>query len=127
MQCPKCKKEIKNDSIFCEYCGNQVKNSQRGISSYVFWKWSTIISFTSLLVSLLIPQIKSNNQELLHQIQEKDHAISFLEEQIKIYKKNEKTNDSIHALVHEKDKIIKEQDKYINLLRKENEALRQVL
>ena len=127
MQCPKCKKEIKNDSIFCEYCGNQVKNSQRGISSYVFWKWSTIISFTSLLVSLLIPQIKSNNQELLHQIQEKDHAISFLEEQFKIYKKNEKTNDSIHALVHEKDKIIKEQDKYINLLRKENEALRQVL
>lgn len=127
MQCPKCKKEIKNDSIFCEYCGNQVKNSQRGISSYVFWKWSTIISFTSLLVSLLIPQIKSNNQELLHQIQEKDHAISFLEEQIKIYKKNEKTNDSIHALVHEKDTIIKEQDKYINLLRKENEALRQVL
>ncbi len=127
MQCPKCKKEIKNDSIFCEYCGNQVKNSQRGISSYVFWKWSTIISFTSLLVSLLIPQIKSNNQELLHQIQEKDHAISFLEEQIKIYKKNEKTNDSIRALVHEKDTIIKEQDKYINLLRKENEALRQVL
>ena len=127
MQCPKCKKEIKNDSIFCEYCGNQVKNSQRGISSYVFWKWSTMISFTSLLVSLLIPQIKSNNQELLHQIQEKDHAISFLEEQIKIYKKNEKTNDSIHALVHEKDTIIKEQDKYINLLRKENEALRQVL
>jgi hypothetical protein len=26
MYCPKCGKEIKDDSVFCPYCGNQIKN-----------------------------------------------------------------------------------------------------
>jgi predicted nucleic acid-binding Zn ribbon protein len=29
MKCPKCGKEIANDSVFCEYCGEQIKKNNR--------------------------------------------------------------------------------------------------
>lgn len=28
MKCPNCGKEIANDSVYCEYCGVQVQNTQ---------------------------------------------------------------------------------------------------
>ena len=29
MKCPHCGKEIANDSVFCEYCGEQIKKNNR--------------------------------------------------------------------------------------------------
>ena len=54
MQCPICKKEIKSDSFYCEYCGSRIKPEVKPSGkSGKFWKWSTIISVILLVISLI--------------------------------------------------------------------------
>ena len=36
MKCSKCGKEIANDSLFCEYCGNPIRKSHKKIIGIIF-------------------------------------------------------------------------------------------
>ena len=36
MKCPKCGKEIANDSQFCEYCGNKINPVKKTQKIYIF-------------------------------------------------------------------------------------------
>ena len=48
MICPKCKKQIDNDSQFCEHCGAKVKKSKKGL-------WITLsVVVTLVLLTLII-------------------------------------------------------------------------
>lgn len=91
MQCPKCKKEIKNDSIFCEYCGTRIKPEvQTTIQSSKFWKWSSILTFVALIILLMYKVDSSsdsnNDKELRNEIHRKSNEISSLKSQIQNYK-----------------------------------------
>lgn len=95
MQCPKCKKEIKSDSFFCEYCGTRIKPEvQTTRQSSKFWKWSSILTFVALIVLLFYKGDSSayssgqsnNNKELRNEIHRKNNEISSLESQIQNYK-----------------------------------------
>ena len=44
MKCPKCGKEIANDSVFCEYCGNPIRKSHKKVI------WITFITILVLLI-----------------------------------------------------------------------------
>ena len=58
MKCPKCGQEISNDSVFCEYCGTQIKktktqaNKKLLIIALVFFVvLSVVLGITSLVLS----------------------------------------------------------------------------
>lgn len=51
MKCPKCSKEIANDSVFCEYCGVRVKIEEKG--TRVRWR-QLFLWFVSLIVVILL-------------------------------------------------------------------------
>ena len=44
MKCPKCKREIDNDSVFCEYCGTRVQKKSKK------WLWVGIALVACILV-----------------------------------------------------------------------------
>ena len=47
MLCPNCKKEIENDSKFCEHCGTRIGNDKQ-----VLWKILAVISAGFIIVSI---------------------------------------------------------------------------
>ena len=61
MKCSKCGKEIANDSNFCEYCGEKMKQS---VKLKVFWNYFAVM-FTLLLfgVFVLLSVVKGTSGE----------------------------------------------------------------
>lgn len=51
MKCPRCGKEIANDSVFCEYCGERISRSEVSSKSPVK---SVILGVCALLVAFMI-------------------------------------------------------------------------
>lgn len=86
----KCKKEIKNDSIFCEYCGGRIKlEVQTTRQSSMLWKWSSILTFVALIILLFYKgdsSASNNDKELRNEIHRKNNEISSLKSQIQNYK-----------------------------------------
>lgn len=61
MLCPNCKKEIENDSAFCEHCGARVKKSKKGL-----WITLSIIfmaSFVAIIATLIVSLYQINQYE----------------------------------------------------------------
>lgn len=58
MKCPKCGKEITNDSVFCGYCGTQMSkpNSKIGLLFIVMGALVLLISYVFQLVDYNIVQ-----------------------------------------------------------------------
>lgn len=57
MKCPNCKKEIENDSVFCEYCGTRVKRSRKGL-------WITLsVIFIAVIAMLVVNTYQINQYE----------------------------------------------------------------
>lgn len=121
MKCPKCKNEITNDSVFCEYCGAQIKQDVNKNSSK-FWKWGAIVSFVLLIISLVCSlggsNDNTNTNALRNEISIKNGKISTLNSQIEEYKKEISTlNSRINDYQTERDQLYVEIDK---LKRKNN-------
>lgn len=51
MRCQNCGKEIAKDSLFCEYCGAQVKSSNNGEKKKVKW-WGVILGIICVFVGI---------------------------------------------------------------------------
>ena len=51
MRCPKCGKEIANDSVFCEFCGERVTNTSLGEKSYIK---AVIVGICALIFAIII-------------------------------------------------------------------------
>lgn len=54
MQCPKCGKEITDDSIFCEYCGAKVNNQSEERRKGAWWLWIVLISVVAVVIFWVI-------------------------------------------------------------------------
>lgn len=64
MLCPNCKKEIENDSAFCEHCGARIKKSKKGL-------WIILMTICLItLIAIMIPSIKKKQctQEALNNL-----------------------------------------------------------
>ena len=57
MLCPNCKKEIENDSTFCEHCGTRIKKSKKGL-----WKILAVISAGFIIWGIIntFPKVDSS-------------------------------------------------------------------
>ncbi len=61
MLCPNCKKEIENDSTFCEHCGARIKKSKKGL-----WITLSIIFmaiFVAIIATLIVNLYQINQYE----------------------------------------------------------------
>ena len=53
MNCPKCGKEIANDSNFCEYCGNPVKKSHKKTKWIPLVVIALVVQLTSFIIIIM--------------------------------------------------------------------------
>lgn len=58
MKCPKCKREIDNDSVFCESCGIRIKKSKKGL-------WIALAVVAILAVAVVGVSVYNTQQEEL--------------------------------------------------------------
>ena len=97
MRCTKCKKEIKDDSIFCEYCGNRIKPTT--VQSSKFWKWSTIVSCTLLPLVLLSFLLGDNSPRDIDRIQLLNNQNKELQDKVLLLKnQNKELQDEVNSL-----------------------------
>jgi predicted nucleic acid-binding Zn ribbon protein len=71
MRCPKCGKEIPNDSIFCEACGARIKKSKKAlwiILNVILVSISAVVSFT-IIKEQQEYQAAQKQQELEQQLE----------------------------------------------------------
>ena len=98
MKCQSCGKEIANDSKFCEFCGAEVKKSQKGGTSTVETKESRkwiYVTFAVILISLF--------GYVLYEHSKLNHAL----DTVRIYREevsmNEKIIDSLQNVISQTD------------------------
>ena len=76
-RCPNCKREIEENSTFCEYCGQQIKRSKKPL-----WIALSGVAAIAIVVLVIILASRSPKVESMHFSESKKYY-AFIEELIK--------------------------------------------